>query len=123
MGIRVVGPPRVAGCGIVSPFDAAAILSELKSFQRDAVEHVIHRFYGPGETSRRFLVADETGLGKSVVARGVIARAIERLEHDDSVGTDRDHIRERAADVDADLETHIVTDSIPSAKARRLGAK
>src|SRR6266542_6125428 len=34
---------------------------------------------------RRFLVADETGLGKSLVARGVIARTIEHLRDDDSV--------------------------------------
>ncbi|MET0885087.1 MAG: hypothetical protein ABWX92_01430, partial [Mycetocola sp.] len=61
------------------------ILSELKGFQRDAVEHVIHRLYDDPQASGRFLVADETGLGKSVVARGVIARAIERLEMDDSV--------------------------------------
>src|SRR5579875_1085879 len=65
-------------------FDAAAVLAGLKGFQRDTVEHVTHRFYGP-EPIRRFLVADETGLGKSLVARGVIARSIERLQHDHSV--------------------------------------
>jgi len=69
----------------VTVFDAEAVLSELKGFQRDAVDHVIHRFYGSAEASRRFLVADETGLGKSVVARGVIARTIEQLQHDDTV--------------------------------------
>ncbi|WP_104177577.1 helicase-related protein [Cryobacterium sp. Y50] len=66
-------------------FNAEAVLSELKGFQRDAVDHVIHRFYGSADASRRFLVADETGLGKSVVARGVIARTIEQLQHDDTV--------------------------------------
>ncbi len=65
-------------------FDGTAILAGLKNFQRDTVEHVTNRFYGPRPT-RRFLVADETGLGKSLVARGVIARAIERLQHDDTV--------------------------------------
>ena len=65
-------------------FDAAAILAGLKGFQRDTVEHVTQRFYGARPT-RRFLVADETGLGKSLVARGVIARTIEHLQHDDSV--------------------------------------
>lgn len=65
-------------------FDATAVLASLKGFQRDTVEHVTRRFYGP-EPIRRFLVADETGLGKSLVARGVIARSIEQLQHDDSV--------------------------------------
>jgi len=68
-------------------FDADAVLAGLKGFQRDAVDHVIERFYGAGsaQASGRFLVADETGLGKSIVARGVIARAIERLQQVDDV--------------------------------------
>jgi hypothetical protein len=69
----------------VTGFDVDAVLSELKGFQRDAVDHVIDRLYDAPDAGRRFLVADETGLGKSVVARGVIARAIEKLELDDAV--------------------------------------
>ena len=69
----------------MNDFSADAILSELKSFQRDAVEHVMHRLYDAPNASGRFLVADETGLGKSVIARGIIARTIERLQHDDTV--------------------------------------
>ncbi|GAA1826653.1 C-terminal helicase domain-containing protein [Microlunatus capsulatus] len=65
-------------------FDAAPILDGLKDFQRATVEHVVDRFYGDFPT-KRFLVADETGLGKSVVARGVVARVIERLQDDSSV--------------------------------------
>ncbi|WP_232836285.1 helicase-related protein [Mycolicibacterium smegmatis] len=57
------------------------ILANLKGFQRDAVEHVIERFYRAPGGSGRFLVADETGLGKSVVARGVVASAIAELQH------------------------------------------
>lgn len=68
----------------IERFDAAPIIRGLKGFQRDTVEHVISQFYGPSG-SRRFLVADETGLGKSMVARGVIARTIEQLQDDDSV--------------------------------------
>jgi hypothetical protein len=56
----------------------------LKNFQLDTVEHVDKQFYG-ARPVRRFLVADETGLGKSLVARGVIAKAIEHLQDDDSV--------------------------------------
>ncbi len=69
----------------MTTFDVDAILAELKGFQLDAVDHVIDRLYDAPNRGRRFLVADETGLGKSVVARGVIARAIERLERDDTV--------------------------------------
>lgn len=65
-------------------FRAESILSGLTTFQRATVDHIIDRFYGPAEANR-FLVADETGLGKTMVARGVIARTIEELATDDSV--------------------------------------
>jgi hypothetical protein len=65
-------------------FVASAALDTLKKFQLATVNHVDQRFYGPAQV-RRFLVADETGLGKSLVAKGVIAKAIERLQDDDSV--------------------------------------
>jgi hypothetical protein len=58
--------------------DTQAVLDGLKPFQRDTVEYVFDRLYmNPG--SRRFLIADEVGLGKTLVARGVIAKAIEHL--------------------------------------------
>ncbi|MGB3375932.1 MAG: helicase-related protein [Microbacterium sp.] len=71
----------------MSAVDVDAVMHGLKSFQRDTVNHVFNRFYGPESSSAsgRFLVADETGLGKSIVARGLIARAIEHLEQDDSI--------------------------------------
>ena len=69
----------------MSRFNAEPILEPLKDFQRATVEHVTNRLYRSVQPSRRFLVADETGLGKSLVARGVIARAIEQLQDDDSV--------------------------------------
>lgn len=65
--------------------DVDAVLASLKGFQRDAVAHVFEQLYGTRGGSGRFLVADETGLGKSVVAKGVIARAIEHLETVDEV--------------------------------------
>lgn len=68
----------------MTPFSANRVMAGLTPFQRDTVEHVIDRFYRSKDASR-FLVADETGLGKTIVARGVIARAIEELQHDDSV--------------------------------------
>src|SRR5450759_1330230 len=53
-------------------------LSRLKDFQLDTVDYVHNRFYG-GDPVRRMLVADEVGLGKTLVARGVIAKTIEEL--------------------------------------------
>ncbi len=64
--------------GTVTRPDTSAILGGLKDFQRDTVEYVFDRLYGPKRTSR-FLVADEVGLGKTLVARGVIAKAIDHL--------------------------------------------
>lgn len=57
------------------------ILAGLKGFQRRSVEYVYERLYGKNAT-RRFLLADEVGLGKTLVARGVIGKAIERLRKD-----------------------------------------
>ncbi len=53
-------------------------LSRLKDFQLDTVDYVHSRFYGD-DPVRRMLVADEVGLGKTLVARGVIAKTIEEL--------------------------------------------
>ncbi|MEZ6128124.1 MAG: DEAD/DEAH box helicase [Planctomycetaceae bacterium] len=59
--------------------DTQAVLSELKDFQRDTVEHVFRRLYTDNDCTHRFLVADEVGLGKTLVARGVVAKAIDHL--------------------------------------------
>jgi hypothetical protein len=69
-------------------FDATPALDGLRGFQRRTVEHVFKRLYLDDQPADRFLVADETGLGKSMVARGVIAKAVERLDQRDS-GVDR----------------------------------
>lgn len=64
----------------MTEFHAEEVLDRLTTFQRNTVNHVIGRFYGDDPTDR-FLVADQTGLGKTMVARGVIARTIETLQH------------------------------------------
>jgi hypothetical protein len=61
--------------------DTFSALEGLKDFQRATVNYVFDRFYGQNPT-RRFLVADEVGLGKTLVARGVIARTIDHLWND-----------------------------------------
>ena len=40
---------------------------------------MIRRLYRDADRTKRFLVADEVGLGKTMVARGVVAVTIERL--------------------------------------------
>ena len=59
--------------------DTSAVLEGLKGFQRDTVDYAFERLYKAPDSTRRFLVADEVGLGKTLVARGVIARAIDYL--------------------------------------------
>jgi hypothetical protein len=70
---------------VTDTFVAAEHLSRLKDFQRQTVRHVVDRLYDSTNPTQRFLVADETGLGKSVVARGVIAETVQRLLADDGV--------------------------------------
>lgn len=59
--------------------DPEAILSGLKDFQRDTVDYVFRRLYTDSDATRRFLIADEVGLGKTVIARGLIAKAADHL--------------------------------------------
>lgn len=60
--------------------DVPGVLARLHGFQRDAVEHAFHRLYESENTTRRFLVADEVGLGKTLIAKGILAKAIEHLD-------------------------------------------
>jgi hypothetical protein len=54
----------------------------LKAFQRDTVDFVYHRMYEADPPARRFLIADEVGLGKTLVAKGLLARVIDHLWDD-----------------------------------------
>lgn len=66
-------------------YDLSHVYTALKDFQRATVDHVTERLFDP-DHSDRFLVADEVGLGKTLVATGVVARTI---EHHVQVGTPR----------------------------------
>jgi hypothetical protein len=55
------------------------VMRGLKDFQRHTVEYVYQRLFLDADRRRRFLIADEVGLGKTLVARGLIAKAIDRL--------------------------------------------
>jgi len=60
--------------------DTVRVLARLKDFQRRTVEYVFRRFYTDPDSTDRFLVADEVGLGKTLVARGLIAKTIDYLQ-------------------------------------------
>jgi hypothetical protein len=55
------------------------VLAPLKDFQRRTVDYAFRRMYLDSPAAPRFLVADEVGLGKTMVARGIIARVVEHL--------------------------------------------
>ena len=65
-----------------TPPDVERILGGLKDFQRATVEHVFARLYTDADAVDRFLVADEVGLGKTKIAQGVIAKAVDHLWDD-----------------------------------------
>ncbi|MBX5177308.1 DEAD/DEAH box helicase [Rhizobium lentis] len=60
-------------------YQAEEHLKLLKPFQRATVNYVFRRLFTDTLPTGQFLVADEVGLGKTMVARGVIAKAIEEL--------------------------------------------
>ena len=59
--------------------DVEKILSGLKDFQKKSVDYIFRRLYIDEDQVTRFLIADEVGLGKTLVARGLIAKAIDHL--------------------------------------------
>ena len=59
--------------------DVAATMADLKDFQRRTAEWAFERMYAERDPALRFLVADEVGLGKTHVAKGVIAQVIDYL--------------------------------------------
>jgi hypothetical protein len=117
----------------VNRFDATPSLSTLAGFQRATVDLVLDRFFDQKHPTRRFLVADETGLGKSLVARGVIARTIERLQDDPSVPridivyvcSNRDIARQNVKRLDVIGQQHVIASRLTllARGAKRLAGK
>ena len=56
-----------------------AELSKLREFQRRTAEHAFRRMFEDNDYTSRFLVADEVGLGKTYVAKGVVAQVLDKL--------------------------------------------
>lgn len=73
----------------MSIYDAEKTMSQLKDFQRDTADWVFKRLFDEVNPTNRFLVADEVGLGKTIVAKGVVAQVLEHLL---SVGDQRHDI-------------------------------
>ena len=59
--------------------DVGAVLANLKDFQRRTARWAFERMFADRNPAIRFLVADEVGLGKTHVAKGVIAQVIDHL--------------------------------------------
>ncbi|MXY38980.1 MAG: helicase [Rhodospirillaceae bacterium] len=59
--------------------DVGAVLANLKGFQQRTARWAFERMFADRNPAIRFLVADEVGLGKTHVAKGVIAQVIDHL--------------------------------------------
>ena len=59
--------------------DVETVLADLKEFQRRTARWTFQRMFAERDPAIRFLVADEVGLGKTHVARGVVAQVIDHL--------------------------------------------
>jgi len=59
--------------------DVEKVLKPLKDFQRKSVERAFQRLYLDRHHTNRFLIADEVGLGKTLVARGIIAKGVDYI--------------------------------------------
>ncbi len=59
--------------------DIRRALEGLKDFQRRTVDYVFQRLYLDEQPAKRMPVSDEVGLGKTLVARGVLARTLKHL--------------------------------------------
>jgi hypothetical protein len=66
--------------------DSLTVLASLKPFQKRTVEFVYRRMYEDSSPAMKFLIADEVGLGKTLVAKGIIVKAIEKMQRDGKIG-------------------------------------
>src|SRR4051812_1638098 len=101
-------------------FDVAAAMSGLKDFQRRTVDYTFRRMYLDPSPTSRFLVADEVGLGKTLVARGIIARAVEHLQRVGVKRIDVLYICSNASIAQQNLRKLNVTEQDTSEFATRL---
>lgn len=103
-----------------TPFDVDAALAGLKDFQRRTVDYAFRRMYLDAAPTPRFLIADEVGLGKTLVARGIIARAVDHLRRAGVKRIDVLYICSNASIAQQNLRKLNVTDRDTSRFATRL---
>lgn len=63
----------------VGVVDVEAELEKLRDFQLRTAKHAFSRMFEDDDFTTRFLVADEVGLGKTFVAKGVVAQVLDKL--------------------------------------------
>lgn len=79
MGADLYGLEGAPGVTTDQYQGAESVLAGLKDFQLRTSQYTFQRLFTDPEPTARFLVADEVGLGKTLVARGLIAQAIDHL--------------------------------------------
>jgi hypothetical protein len=104
----------------VEPINVEGALSGLKDFQRRTVDYVFRRLYGDSKPAKRFLIADEVGLGKTLVARGIIAKTVRHLQDQGEKRIDILYICSNATIAQQNLNRLNVTDQETSSFATRL---
>ncbi len=105
---------------ITESVDVEGVLAGLKDFQRRTVEYVFKRLYRDPKPTNRFLVADEVGLGKTLVARGIIAKTVRHLQQQGEKRIDILYICSNATIAQQNLNRLNVTDQETSSFATRL---
>jgi hypothetical protein len=63
----------------IERYDSTKDLARLKDFQKKSADATFKRLYVDRDATDRFLIADEAGLGKTLVAKGLLAKAVEHL--------------------------------------------
>ena len=79
------------------PIDVETVLADLKDFQRRTAHWAFERMFADRGATIRFLVADEVGLGKTHVAKGVVAQVIDHLGRTGDVRHDIVYVCSNAA--------------------------
>ena len=64
---------------MMNTVSAVEVLDRLRDFQRRTAEYAFQRLFLVPDSTRRFLIADEVGLGKTLVAAGLISLTVEHL--------------------------------------------
>lgn len=101
-------------------FDVDAALVGLKDFQRRTVDYVFRRMWLDDDPATRFLIADEVGLGKTLVARGIIARTLEHLRSNPDLRIDIVYVCSNGAIAEQNINRLNVLGNQKFARATRL---